>query len=173
MCGINKQQCRRKEKGNRKRKKRRQGSTVTPLLLASGGAWMESYNLTLRSAEDDGEHRQSHRDEGHVSPRKDHPRLDFKPSNFKEQVFSSVCTSRKRRANGRSRALSWPGNSTGDGTALTVRNLSVEMTERCCDAAHPGRGVCCLHGTTETLELCPITRPSTVTNNKNQTASPV
>lgn len=132
---------------------------------------MESYNLTLRSAEDDGEHRQSHRDEGHVSPRKDHSRLDLKPSNFKEQVFSSVCTSRKRRANGRSRALSWPGNSTGDGTALTVRNLSVEMTERCCDAAHPGRGVCCLHGTTETLELCPITRPSTVTNNKNQTAS--
>lgn len=72
-----------------------------------------------------------------------------------------MCTSRKRRANGRSHALSRLGNSTGDGTALTVRNLSVEMTQRCCDAAHPGRGVCCLHGLTETLELYPITRPST------------
>lgn len=44
-------------------------------------------NLTLRGAEDDGEQRQSHRDEGRVARRKDHhPHPGFEPSDNKSKT---------------------------------------------------------------------------------------
>lgn len=50
------------------------GSAVKPPPSAGAAAWMKSFNLTVRSAEDDGEQRQSHRDEGHVARWKHHHR---------------------------------------------------------------------------------------------------
>lgn len=60
----------------------------------------------------------------------------------------------KRQANGRYQPLSRLGYSAGDSTALTLGNLSLEMTHRGCDAADPGRrGRWCLHVPTETAGI--------------------